>query len=166
MKIISLHRKSFLIAGLSLFALVVWGFTYAFARQPAAPAQQASPLHPTFALLDSSGVNVLESGQPVSTMQTCGQCHDAAYIESHSFHADLGLSAYQPGSSLNASNGLFGKWNPITYRYLSQPGDERLDLTTAGWLMMEGERIPGGGPATTSRSGIPLQQVAPRPFQP
>lgn len=166
MKTLFLHRKSFLIAGLSLFALTVLGITYAFARQPAAPAQQASPLHPTFALLDSGGVNVLESGQPISTLQTCGQCHDAAYIESHSFHADLGLSAYQPGSGLNASNGLFGKWNPITYRYLSQPGDERLDLTTAGWLMMFGERIPGGGPATTSRSGIPLQQVAPDPSNP
>lgn len=166
MKTIFLHRKSLLIAGLSLFALVVLGVTYAFAHQPAAPAQQVSPIHPTFALLDSGGANVLESGQPVSTMQTCGQCHDAAYIESHSFHADLGLSAYQPGDGLNASNGMFGKWDPITYRYLSQPGDARLDLTTAGWLMMYGERIPGGGPATTSRSGIPLQQVVPDPSNP
>ncbi|GAB4492507.1 MAG: hypothetical protein Fur0016_24780 [Anaerolineales bacterium] len=161
MKTTFLHRKPLLIAGLSLFALTVLGVTYAFAHRPAASVQQASPLHPTFALLDSQGVNVLESGQPVSTMQTCGQCHDVAYIESHSFHADLGLSAYQPGNGLNASNGLFGKWDPITYRYLSQPGDERFDLTTAGWLMMFGERVPGGGPATTSRTGIPLQQLTP-----
>lgn len=142
MKPIFLHRKSLLIAGLSLLALAVLGVTYAFAHQPAAPAQQVSPIHPTFALLDSDGANVLESGQPISTMQTCGQCHDAAYIESHSFHADLGLGAYQPGKGLSASNGMFGKWDPITYRYLSQPGDERLDLTTAGWLMEYGERIP------------------------
>jgi thiosulfate reductase cytochrome b subunit len=128
-------------------------FGLAFANIPAAPAKQASPLHPTFALLDVDGKNVLESGQPVSTMQTCGECHDTDFIESHSFHADLGLS------DLETRNGFFGKWDPISYRYLSQPGDEHLDLSTAEWLMENGERVPGGGPATTSRAGTPLNQL-------
>ena len=39
------------------------------------------------------GQNVLDSGQPVSTMKTCGQCHDTDFIASHSFHTDLGLSS-------------------------------------------------------------------------
>ena len=49
------------------------------------PAQKASPIHPPIPLLDKAGRNVLESGEPVSTMKTCAGCHDAAYIEAHSF---------------------------------------------------------------------------------
>jgi cytochrome c553 len=52
----------------------------AYARRAAAPAQQASPIHPNFPLLDEEGNSVLESGAPVSTMQTCGACHDTEFI--------------------------------------------------------------------------------------
>src|SRR3990170_2835779 len=93
----------------------------ASARAAGAPVSAASPLHPDFALLDTDGVNVLENGAAISTMQTCGQCHDTEYIVSHSFHADLGLSDYQATGELNSSNGTFGRWDPLTYRYLSQP---------------------------------------------
>ena len=70
------------------------------------------------------------------------------------------------GKPWDASNGLFGKWDPLTYRYLSQTGDERLDLTTAEWLMVNGARIAGGGPAVTSRDGQPLTSLAPDPDNP
>ena len=53
-----------------------------------------SPIHPIFPLLDTAGENVLESGSPVSTMTTCGACHDAEFIAEHSFHADAGLSQF------------------------------------------------------------------------
>src|SRR5690606_23320989 len=105
-----------------------------------------SPLHPTFALLDAEGVSVLASGAPVSTMQTCGACHDAEFIAGHSFHSDVGLSNYGAagtvtnGAPWDTSPGLFGRWNPITYRYLSPPGDARPDLTTAEWLQTLGLR--------------------------
>ena len=59
----------------------------------AMPAAQPTPLHPTFALLDAAGANVLASGAPVSAMQTCGQCHDTAYIAEHNAHSDVGLAA-------------------------------------------------------------------------
>ncbi|MEZ4518832.1 MAG: hypothetical protein R3C44_19110 [Chloroflexota bacterium] len=59
-------------------------------EQPPSTAE-ASPIHPAFSLLDAEGANVLESGQPISTMSTCGACHDTAFIESHSFHTDVGL---------------------------------------------------------------------------
>ena len=124
-----------------------------------APAPQASDLHPNFALLDADGVNVLESGGAVSTMQTCGQCHDTNFIQSHAFHSDLGLSDYMEAKDLNASSGLFGEWDPLTYRYLSQNGDELLDLSTAEWLMLNGNRVVGGGPATTSRDGAALDNL-------
>jgi thiosulfate reductase cytochrome b subunit len=150
-----------------LFAAAAWGGYTVWAKPPATPAAQASPLHPTFPLLDENGENVLTSGQPVSTMQTCGACHDTAFIESHSFHSDLGLSDFTAagqttsGKPWDASNGLFGKFDPLTYRYLSQVGDERLDLSTAEWLMVNGARISGGGPAVASRDGQPLVSLAP-----
>ncbi|MBL8101704.1 MAG: cytochrome b/b6 domain-containing protein, partial [Anaerolineales bacterium] len=93
-------------------------------------------------------------------MQTCGQCHDTKFIESHAFHADLGLSDFAASTETwDASTGTFGQWNPLTYRFLSQSGDERLDLSTAEWLMLNGERIVGGGPATTSRDGTLLTDL-------
>lgn len=153
--------RSLLILTIGLLTTAL-GFGIAFANQPAAAPEQASPLHPNFALLDANGANVLDSAQPISTMKTCGQCHDTDYIASHSFHADLGLSDYQPvADSWNASTGMFGQWNPLTYRYLTQAGDERLDLSTAEWLMEYGSRIPGGGPAVRSRSGQRLTDLKP-----
>jgi thiosulfate reductase cytochrome b subunit len=129
--------------------------------QPAARTP-SKPLHPNFVLVDANGQNVLTSGQAVSTMKTCGQCHDTAFIASHGFHVDLGLSSFASSSKTwDSSPGLFGHWDPLRYRYLTQSGDERLDLSTAGWLMFNGERVVGGGPATTSRSGRPLTSLTP-----
>ena len=152
-------KRTLLITGLIIVTLA-FGIGTALASPEPAPTPQASPLHPTFALLDSAGKNVLETGDPVSTMQTCGQCHDVEFIQSHSFHSDLGLSDYQTTSDFNASTGTFGKWDPLTYRYLSQSGDERLDLSTAEWLMLFGDRVVGGGPAVTSRDGEALTDLS------
>ena len=120
---------------------------------------QGSTLHPTYPFLDNEGINVLESGKPVSTMETCGSCHDTDFIENHSFHADVGLGDFtnpgttKSGRSWDTSPGYFGRWNPITYRYLSPQGDETIDLTTAEWLQTLGIRHVGGGPAEYGRSG-------------
>lgn len=132
-----------------------------------APPEPLKSLHPDLALLDAAGANVLASGQPVSTMKTCGACHDAAYIAAHAFHVDLGLRAFKTSAtSWNASPGLFGQWDPLRYRFLTQAGDERLDLSTPQWLMLNGERVVGGGPATTSRNGSPLTTLKPDPADP
>ena len=146
----------YILLGLSILAI---GIGTALASPQPVPPQQASVLHPDFQLLDTDGMNVLESGSAVSTMQTCGQCHDTNFIASHAFHSDLGLTDYKETNDLNASNGLFGEWDPLTYRYLSQSGDEYLDLSTAEWLMLNGNRVVGGGPATTSRDGIDLTNL-------
>ena len=148
-----------LLSGLLVLGLG-FGIQSAFAKRGETPAAQTSPIHPTFALLDADGEQVLKSGGDVSTMQTCGQCHDAAYIQQHAFHSDLGLSAYAPSDQTwDASNGIFGQWDPLTYRYLSQKGDERLDLSTAEWLKVNANRVIGGGPADTSRAGQPLTSL-------
>ncbi len=130
-------------------------------EQPPSTAA-ASPIHPTFPLLDGDGVNVLESGQPVSTMVTCGACHDTAFIADHSFHADVGLGDFSsPGSvpggrAWDTSPGLFGKWSPLLYRYLTPAGETPVDMTTPEWMQVYGLRHAGGGPAITSRDGTPL----------
>jgi thiosulfate reductase cytochrome b subunit len=147
------------LAGLLILALG-FGISTALASPKAAPEQQASPIHPNIVLLDADSVNVLESNNAVSTMKTCGQCHDTEFIASHAFHSDLGLSDYAASKKTwDASTGTFGQWDPLTYRYLSQNGDERLDLSTAEWLKLYGDRIVGGGPATTSRDGKTLTDV-------
>lgn len=140
----------------------------AAAVNAAAPVAQSAPpistrtLHPDFALVDANGVNVLKSGSAVSTMKSCGQCHDTGFIAAHAFHVDLGLGSFASSrQTWNASPGLFGQWDPLRYRFLTQSGDERLDLSTAGWLMLNGERVVGGGPATTSRAGQPLTALKP-----
>ncbi len=126
---------------------------------------QPSPIHPTFPLLDENGVNVLDSGKPVSVMKTCGGCHDTELIESHSFHSQVGLNQMYPagqapsGRPWDTSRGLFGLWDPITYRYLSPPGDKTIDLTTADWIKVYGSHHAGGGPAVTSREGAPLKDL-------
>ena len=152
-------RNLLLIIGL-LFTVTAFGIRTALAQPEPAPAKAASPLHPNFALLDKNGENVLTSGNAISTMQTCGQCHDTEFIQQHAFHSDLGLSDYQDTTGFNASTGTFGKWDPLTYRYLSQTGDERLDLSTAEWLKLNGARVVGGGPATTSRDGEALESLS------
>ncbi len=130
-------KRYTIIAGLLILTLAI-GIGTVLAQPEPAPDGQASPLHPDFPLLDRDGENVLTSGKAVSTMQTCGQCHDTDFIQQHAFHSDLGLSDYQVTTDFNASTGTFGKWDPLTYRYLSQPGDERLDLSTAEWLKLNG----------------------------
>ncbi|HLO17646.1 MAG TPA: cytochrome b/b6 domain-containing protein [Anaerolineales bacterium] len=160
-------KRNLLIAlGLLLIITAFSGIRSALAKPEPAPIKQTSPLHPTFALLDESGKNVLETGAAVSTMKTCGQCHDTEFIQSHTFHSDLGLSAYTRDRELNSSNGMFGEWDPLTYRFLSQKGDERLDLSTAEWLELNGARVVGGGPATTSRERTPLTSLKADPNDP
>lgn len=96
------------------------GVVLALSAMGASAAQaQSSPLHPTFALLDADGVHVLESGKPVSTMTTCGTCHDTDYIASHNFHTEVGLDSFtEPGTTPGSlpwemSSGLFGGWDPL-----------------------------------------------------
>lgn len=160
--------KFWLIALLGLIALLlVAQQTLAQDETPTEPTPTGPPLHPNFALLDAAGNNVLETNEPISTMNTCGSCHDTAFIAEHSFHVDAGLSEMSApgetgnGRSWDISTGTFGKWNPLVYHYLTPEGDDTVDLTTPGWLMLFSDRHVGGGPAVTSREGEPLLSLAP-----
>jgi hypothetical protein len=132
---------------------------------------QASPLHPRFPFLDEYGENVIESGYPVSTMKTCGSCHETGFIERHSFHASVGLEDFtNPGQIIDGrdwdtSPGYFGKWSPLTYRYLSPVGDALLDLGTPEWVQMFTRHV-GGGPAVYGRNGVRLTEMEITPGDP
>ena len=128
-------RKLLILAGLLLVFVGAGAAGAAYAYPNASPTPQTSPIHPAFEFLDAKGENVLTSGLPVSTMQTCGKCHDSAYIASHSFHADLGKSDFAPP----------GKWNPLTYRYMLPDESVPAGLSTIDWVKANAARLVGGG---------------------
>jgi thiosulfate reductase cytochrome b subunit len=163
--------KMLVLAGFSLLILLVLAAGIALQGVLASPNLEAdyqtSPTHPDFELLDENGANVLQSGGAISTMRTCGSCHDTEFISSHSFHASAGLESLAApgevpgGHEWDFSRGMFGRWNPLTYRYLSPLEADTLDLSTPDWVRWQSERHVGGGPAVTSRQGQPLTELVP-----
>ena len=154
--------KRLFLSGITLLLLagaVLTGQQLAAAREGSTENNQASPLHPSFLFLDEDGDNVLDSGKPISTMNTCGECHDTDFIAEHSYHVSAGLNDLTaPGQTIterpwDISPGVFGAWNAIEYRYLSPQGDSRIDLTTPDWIQLYGLRHVGGGPAMYGRNG-------------
>ena len=162
-----LHPNWLLLLALAALLLVIGGVAAAQDEPEPVPVPVASPIHPVFPLLDADGAHVLDSGNAVSTMTTCGGCHDTAFIAANNFHADAGLETYaEPGTiaggrEWDTGAGLFGKWSPLTYRYLSPEGDPVIDLTTPEWVQVFSVRHVGGGPAVTSRDGAPLAALEP-----
>ena len=78
------------------------------------PAEPPRIGHPPLVLKDASGKNVLETGEPISTRQTCGSCHDYDYI-TDSLHFQQGKNEMNPklfGSHgvapFNSSPGMSG----------------------------------------------------------
>jgi thiosulfate reductase cytochrome b subunit len=145
-------------------ALAAFGVIRASAFTSTQPKAQASPFHPDFPLLDENSQNVLNSGGPLSTTETCGACHDTEFIALHSFHSTDGLSTFGTSGrgflhAWDLSDGFFGRWDPLTYRYLTPEGDELFDLGTAAWIQTVGLRHVGGGPAQVTLDGVSLSEL-------
>jgi hypothetical protein len=120
-------------------------------------------LHPEVILRDADRRAVLESGAPVSTMQTCGTCHDTAWIEAHSPHAWLGLDELAPGRSgraFDSGPGTLRRFDPISYVHVSFD-PTAFTLGVADWLRREGDRHVGGGLATKTHDGRDLRALDP-----
>jgi hypothetical protein len=135
----------------------------------AVPGDSQAPstaLHPPVLLQDHAGRPVIESGQPVSTTRSCGSCHDTEFIHRHSYHAALGIDEVVETGSLSGQRpwdygrGGVGRWNPLTYRYLTPPGQRELDMGIADWIRQQGWRHIGGGPALHGFGQVPLTQQA------
>jgi Ni/Fe-hydrogenase b-type cytochrome subunit len=107
----------------------------------------ANDFHPGFPLLDQQGSRVVDSGKPLSTLKTCGRCHDTDFIQAHSDHADAGATqvGIEPGlHTWDAGPGYFGNWNPIDYQLTLAPDSMQIDRSA--WLSSKGGRHVGGGP--------------------
>ncbi len=133
-------------------------FALAASAALALSAQTAPPAklpHPALTLKDAGGRNVLESGGPISTRQTCGgDCHDYDFI-ANSFHfqqgkneMDRALLTRNGAPAFNSSPGMFGKFSIIPNRQLTHagiadPGDA--DMSQPEWLTKCGGCHTGGG---------------------
>ena len=142
--------------GMLAVGLLAGGAT---AQAPSMPEASKAALpkmpHPAIILKDDAGRNVLETGKPISTRQTCGgDCHDYDFITS-SFHFQQGktemdrqlLAAHGIAAS-NASPGMFGKFSIIPNRQLTHPGiidPSDADMSQPDWLTKCGTCHTGGG---------------------
>ena len=124
-----------------------------FAQQPPAAPPPKLP-HPAIVFKDAAGQNVLQSGKPISTRKTCGDCHDYDFI-TNSFHFQQGkteldrkLLASHGIAPFNLSPGMFGKFSIIPNRQLTHPGitdASDADMSQPEWLTKCGGCHTGGG---------------------
>lgn len=87
-----MNKRVFLMLFIGILSLLFGGLLAIAQDNDVESVVSGSPLHPTFALLDNGGENVLDTGNPVSAMNTCGSCHDTAFIVSHSIHNNGSLT--------------------------------------------------------------------------
>lgn len=76
---------------------------------PHDPLERPAVTHPRVALKDAGGRAVSESGQALSTTQTCGGCHeldDPDFVAAHRLHRDLAIS------TLPAARRELLRWGP------------------------------------------------------
>lgn len=123
--------------GIALFALSLFIANLVFAND----------FHPEYPLLDQQGEKVINSGAPLSTIKTCGACHDTDFIQAHSDHADAGASQIGKADTLHswdAGPGYFGAWSPLDYDLSLSSATDQKDINA--WLKRYGSRHVGGGP--------------------
>ncbi len=113
-------RKFLFISGISLILItvaVLVNQNIASASAPESGSEQTSPLHPPIPFLDENGESVLESGNPVSTINSCGSCHDTDFITKHSFHVSAGFNDIYQSQAVLSRKGL-----GISHRDILVPG--------------------------------------------
>ena len=129
-----------------LMAILLAGWGVA-AESAEAPVTPRPPMHPRIKLVDKNGRSVIESNGPVSTLHTCGSCHDTQYIAGHSYHASVGADRrFEPGQSpsgrpWDVGAGLAGRWDSLSY------GPAGSTQVLEEWVRWAAGRHVGGGPA-------------------
>ncbi|MBN1605411.1 MAG: hypothetical protein JW940_02200 [Polyangiaceae bacterium] len=120
---------------------------------PPTRAQASASFHPPVVLRDSSGARVIDSGGALSTLQTCGACHDAQWIGEHGYHFTLGvheqteLGKTGSGRAWDFGPGLFGRWQPWAPDALLRPEALHRPREVDQWLQQVAPLLLGGGPA-------------------
>lgn len=83
-------RMKLALPGLAIFVVALLMAVSPLLAQDDDPVEPlGSPIHPSYALLDIEGNSVVDTGNPVSTMQTCGQCHNTEFIAEHNAHGGI-----------------------------------------------------------------------------
>ncbi len=145
-------------------------------KPSAAPAAPPKMTHPSIVLKDDAGRNVLDTGRPISTRQTCGgNCHDYDFI-TDSFHFQQGKSELDRQmltshhiASFNLSPGMFGKFSIIPNRQLTHPGitdASDADMSQPDWLTHCGTCHTGSGISEFDLHGHRLLTAAAKPDGP
>ncbi len=124
--------------------------------------------HPKIPMLDESGTNVLDSGNPYSPKKTCegSGCHDYDAIN-HAYHFEMGRDeaddhfGKKRGLPHLVSPGYFGGYtcmggsNPIVLAKKNNASAEEFgDWGAAGWVKDCANCHTGGGWAELDRDGI------------
>lgn len=124
--------------------------------------------HPKIPMLDESGANVLDSGQPYSPKQSCkgSGCHDYDAIN-HAYHFEMGRDeaddhyGKKRGLPHLVTPGYFGGYtcmggsNPIVLAKKNNASAEEFgDWGAAGWVKDCANCHTGGGWAELDRDGI------------
>ena len=128
-------------------------------------------LHPKIPLLDEDGQNVLESGRPYSTRQSCGGCHDYESI-THAYHMEMGRDeasddfGKRRGLPQLVSPGYFGGYacmggsNPETLaKKANASEDDFADLGAADFVQRCEGCHAGGGFMEKDRNGRRYDEV-------
>lgn len=143
-------------------AFLVANLASTIVRGAAPLAEPPRISHPLLVLKDAAGKNVLETGEPISTRQTCGGCHDYDFI-TDSFHFQQGknemnakLLASHGIAPFNSSPGMFGKFSIIPNRQLTHAGLADVsdyDMSQPEWLTKCGVCHTGGGISEVDLAG-------------
>jgi hypothetical protein len=128
---------------------------------------------PAFPILDEDGNNVLDSGRPYSSKQTCGGCHDYDLI-THAFHIETGRDEMSDdfgekhGISLLISPGYAGGYNCMGSNNPSWQAKksnanphEFADMGTPGMVKGCAYCHSGGGWMEKDRNGNRFDEVDP-----
>ena len=149
-----------------------------FASTTCAQSVDEEKLHPAIPLLDESGSNVLNSGNPYSPRTTCGQCHDYESI-THSYHIEQGRDETDDdfgkriGLPQLVGPGYFGGYSCMGGNNPDQlakknnaSADDFADKGAAGWIQRCGGCHSGGGWMEKDRQGRRYDEVDPDTVKP
>lgn len=110
-------------------------------------------MHPRVVLRDAGNQPVAVSGGWVSFPETCGQCHDTAWIAQHGYHFRVGVDEQtaprqsRSGRTWDFGSGLFGRWDPLAGYDSVLETAERKGPAVDHWVRQNLARLVGGGPA-------------------
>ncbi|MFC1744118.1 hypothetical protein ACFL35_08990, partial [Candidatus Riflebacteria bacterium] len=100
----------------------------------------------------------MNTGKEVSTMKTCGLCHDTDYIERHSFHGNLAIENTRKKANGLRQMGFLKDWDPILYATFNPLASDTSEagLTLPDLIQRHGRFFNGGKLTRLTPDGFSL----------